>query len=65
MSVTRDYNQEYKDSSRKYAYDFDSVLRRYMLRALDPFIRDGKALEMGCYKGEVTRRVSRRVLPAG
>jgi 2-polyprenyl-3-methyl-5-hydroxy-6-metoxy-1,4-benzoquinol methylase len=56
----RDYNQEYKDTTRKYAYDFDSVLRRYMLRALDPFMPEGRALEMGCYKGEVTEMLSQR-----
>src|SRR5262249_12595588 len=42
------------------AYDFDSVLRRYMIRALDPFMPPGKALEMGCYKGEVTEMLAGR-----
>jgi len=58
--MTRDYNQEYKDSSRKYAYDFDGILRRYVMRALDPFFRSGKALEMGCYKGDVTELIAAR-----
>jgi 2-polyprenyl-3-methyl-5-hydroxy-6-metoxy-1,4-benzoquinol methylase len=58
--VSRDYNEEYKDGGRKYAYDFDSVLRRYMMRTLDPFMPAGKALEMGCYKGEVTEMLARR-----
>jgi 2-polyprenyl-3-methyl-5-hydroxy-6-metoxy-1,4-benzoquinol methylase len=51
---TRDYNQEFRDNSRKYAYEFDDVLRRYVLRSLDPFLRAGKALEMGCYRGDTT-----------
>jgi 2-polyprenyl-3-methyl-5-hydroxy-6-metoxy-1,4-benzoquinol methylase len=58
--TTRDYNREYKDSSRQYAYDFDGVLRRYVMRALDPFFRPGKALEMGCYKGDVTELIAAR-----
>jgi 2-polyprenyl-3-methyl-5-hydroxy-6-metoxy-1,4-benzoquinol methylase len=57
---TRDFNREYQDNSRKYAYEFDSVLRSYMMRSLDPFMPEGKALEMGCYKGEVTEMLARR-----
>jgi 2-polyprenyl-3-methyl-5-hydroxy-6-metoxy-1,4-benzoquinol methylase len=58
--MIRDYNQEYKDGGRKYAYDFDAVLRRYMMRTLDPLMPPGKALEMGCYKGEVTEMLAQR-----
>jgi SAM-dependent methyltransferase len=53
--MARDFNREYQDGARKYAYDFDSVLRRYMLRTLEPFFRPGRALEMGCYQGEATQ----------
>ena len=53
MSV-RDFNREYQDGARKYAYDFDVVLRRYMMKALAPYFRPGKALELGCYTGDVT-----------
>src|SRR5713226_1170878 len=56
----RDYDKEHQDGSRKYAYEFDSVLRRYMMRALEPFVRDGRTLELGCYKGEVTEVLARR-----
>jgi 2-polyprenyl-3-methyl-5-hydroxy-6-metoxy-1,4-benzoquinol methylase len=52
--MARDFNREYRDGARKYAYAFDSVLRRYMLRTLEPLFRPGPALEMGCYQGEVT-----------
>ena len=47
----RDYNAEYKDGARQYAYRFDAVLRRYIMRALEPFLPPGKALELGCYTG--------------
>jgi len=57
---TRDYNAEYQDGSRQYAYGFDAVLRRYILRALDPLLPKGRALEMGCYKGEMTELIAER-----
>jgi 2-polyprenyl-3-methyl-5-hydroxy-6-metoxy-1,4-benzoquinol methylase len=57
----RDYNQEYRDGTqRKYAYDFDTLLRGYMLRTLDPFLTAGKALELGCYTGDVTELLASR-----
>jgi 2-polyprenyl-3-methyl-5-hydroxy-6-metoxy-1,4-benzoquinol methylase len=58
--TNRDYNQEYKDSSRRYAYDFDLLLRGYIIRALEPFFRPGRALELGCYKGDVTELIAER-----
>ena len=56
----RDYNEEHRDAERKYSYDFDTVLRGYMMRTLDPFLRPGRALELGCYKGDVTELIARR-----
>jgi 2-polyprenyl-3-methyl-5-hydroxy-6-metoxy-1,4-benzoquinol methylase len=56
--VTRDYNEEYKDGARKYAYEFDARLRRYMMRTLEPFLPAGRALEMGCYLGDVTEMLA-------
>ncbi len=58
--ITRDYNAEYKDGARKYAYRFDTLLRRYIMRALDPFLPAGKALEMGCYTGDMTELIAAR-----
>ncbi len=58
--MTRDYNAEYKDGARKYAYEFDTILRRYMMRTLDPFLPPGRALEMGCYLGDVTEMLAAR-----
>jgi 2-polyprenyl-3-methyl-5-hydroxy-6-metoxy-1,4-benzoquinol methylase len=52
----RDHNSEYQDNaSRQYAYDFDYIVRRYMMRTLSPFFTDGKALELGCFEGETTK----------
>ena len=58
--TVRDYNQEYHDGQRKYSYDFDTVLRGYMMRTLDPFLPPGRALELGCYTGEVTELIAER-----
>ena len=55
----RDYDKEFQDTTlRQYAYDFDSVVRKYMMRTLSPFFpRGGKALEIGCFEGESTRLI--------
>jgi 2-polyprenyl-3-methyl-5-hydroxy-6-metoxy-1,4-benzoquinol methylase len=58
--TTRDYNAEFKDGTRKYAYQFDAALRQYMMRTLDPFLPPGKALELGCYTGDVTEILAKR-----
>jgi 2-polyprenyl-3-methyl-5-hydroxy-6-metoxy-1,4-benzoquinol methylase len=57
----RDHNAEYRDSdARKYAYDFDGIIRDYLLRTLSPWLRrDGAALELGCYKGDMTDQILR------
>lgn len=57
---TRDHNREFQDNARKYAYDFDYVLRRYMMRSLQPFTVTGNALEMGCFEGEMTELLAER-----
>lgn len=53
----RNLNNEFRDTNdRKYAYDFDYILRDYMIRSLMPhFIGDKQALEMGCYQGEFSK----------
>ena len=53
----RNYNEEFQDNDqRQYAYDFDSVVRGYMMRTLAPFfLLNGKALEIGCFEGDSTR----------
>jgi len=56
--TVRDFNIEYQDGERKYAYDFDGVVRRYMMKTLAPHFRPGKALELGCYTGDVTELIA-------
>lgn len=51
----RNHDQEFQDNiGRKYAYGFDDIVRRYMMRTLSPFFRDGPALEVGCFDGSST-----------
>ncbi|MFP3553211.1 class I SAM-dependent methyltransferase [Paraburkholderia sp. SIMBA_049] len=55
----RDLNQEFGDTEdRRYAYDFDYRMHEYMLRTFAPHLREGRGLELGCYHGEFTRRLS-------
>ena len=55
----RDLNTEHGDSAeRKYAYQFDYLMHDYMMQTFRPFITGQKALELGCYKGEFTKRLS-------
>lgn len=55
----RDLNTEYQDSAaRKYAYDFDWTVRKYLLKTLQPFLREGgPTLELGCYRGDMTEQI--------
>ena len=55
----RDHDLEYQDNQgRKYAYDFDTIIRRYLLKTLEPyFARKGTVLELGCYKGDMTQQI--------
>jgi 2-polyprenyl-3-methyl-5-hydroxy-6-metoxy-1,4-benzoquinol methylase len=51
----RDYDKEAGEfGERKYNYDFDALVRGYMMRAFDPFLPKGRALELGCYLGDST-----------
>lgn len=52
----RNFESEHRDNAeRKYAYDFDNVLRRYMLRTFLPNMLEGETLELGSYRGEFTQ----------
>lgn len=54
--MSRNYQQEHQDLAEKqYAYEFDTVLRHYMMRSFEPFLPPGPALEMGCYQGAFTQ----------
>src|SRR5437016_12171547 len=39
-------------------YKFDRLMRGYMLRALDPHLVKGRALELGCFNGEFTQLIA-------
>ncbi len=55
----RDYNEEFRDNDRKYAYDFDyDVIHPYMIKAFAPMFREGSALELGCFQGRFTERLT-------
>ncbi len=57
--MTRQLNSEFHDTeNRLYAYDFDYILRDYMIKSFEPFFKGlENALEMGCYKGEFTKKI--------
>ncbi len=58
MKSKRDYNKEFIDNNRKYGYSFDfDVMHPFMLRSFIPFFTDGKALELGSFKGDFTKRL--------
>jgi SAM-dependent methyltransferase len=55
----RDYDDEGRDRpEHRYAYGFDfDVMHPLMVRSFEPFFRPGAALELGCYRGDFTRRL--------
>jgi 2-polyprenyl-3-methyl-5-hydroxy-6-metoxy-1,4-benzoquinol methylase len=59
MRDKRDYDTESGDTTdHKYAYDFDfDVMHPFMIRAFEPFFRQGSMLELGSFKGDFTRRL--------
>jgi len=58
MTKPRDYNAETNDTiNHRYAYSFDfDVMHPFMIRAFEPFFRDGSLLELGSFKGDFTKR---------
>ncbi|MBU0689898.1 MAG: class I SAM-dependent methyltransferase [Gammaproteobacteria bacterium] len=59
MENKRDYNVEIADTSiHKYAYGFDfDVMHPYMIQSFEPFFKQGSLLELGCFKGDFTKRL--------
>jgi len=59
MKIERDYNKELKNTTgHKYAYSFDlDVMHPFMLKSFQPFFTKGNVLELGCYKGDFTKRL--------
>ncbi len=60
MGNTRNYNEEFDDNvGRKYAYGFDyDVMHPFMIKSFKPFFVEGNMLELGCFKGAVTKRLA-------
>lgn len=60
--MKRDYDSEGKNNKeKKYAYNFDfDVIHPYMIKAFEPFMKEGAALELGCYQGAFTERLAGR-----
>lgn len=56
--MKRNYNKEIKNTlNRNYAYNFDfDVMHYYMLKSFKPFFQKGNLLELGCFKGDFTKR---------
>lgn len=62
MKKLRNFNQEIDDSKNadvdKYAYGFDfDVIHPFMIRSFLPFFQDGKCLELGSFKGYLTKKL--------
>ena len=56
MTSSRDYEEEFQDTdSHKYAYEFDEVLRQFMIREFSQFVTGNSVLEMGCFEGDFTK----------
>lgn len=57
--IKRDYDSEASDAAgHRYAYSFDfDVMHPLMLRAFEPFFRDGRLLELGSFRGDFTKRL--------
>ena len=58
--MKRDYNKEIIDNERNYAYSFDfDVIHPFMIKSFEPFFnKNGNFLELGCYKGDFTKRLT-------
>jgi 2-polyprenyl-3-methyl-5-hydroxy-6-metoxy-1,4-benzoquinol methylase len=58
MTTDRNYNKEFVDlSEAKYAYGFDyDVMHPNMIKSFELFFNKGSLLELGSFKGDLTRR---------
>lgn len=56
--MKRDYDREFQNNTRKYAYNFDyDVMHPFMVRAFSGMFRKGNALELGCFQGSFTEKI--------
>lgn len=58
MTGKRDYNAEILDTGgQNYAYNFDfDVMHPFMIKSFKPFFNKGSLLELGSFKGDLTKR---------
>ncbi|MFN8673300.1 MAG: class I SAM-dependent methyltransferase [Candidatus Sericytochromatia bacterium] len=58
----RNYNKEYQDNERKYAYNFDYIMYNYKFQTYKNFIniQEPSLLELGCYQGNFTKLLSEK-----
>ena len=58
-SMLRDYNAENIDNESKYAYSFDyDVMHNYMIKSFQSYFKPGSVLELGCFQGAFTARLT-------
>jgi len=58
LTQQRNYNQEFKDNERKYAYNFDfDIIHHYMIESFKHNFVKGNCLELGSFKGDFTKRL--------
>jgi SAM-dependent methyltransferase len=56
----RDFDKEAKElPNKKYNYNFDAIVRDYMMQDFQLHFRAGSALELGCYHGDSTIELAR------
>ena len=56
----REYDELNRIAKTYDDHDFDTAMRGYMMRSLSPFFLEGKALELGCFKGDFTELLAKR-----
>jgi hypothetical protein len=55
--MMRRFNEELDDTANhQYSYNFDmDIMHPYMIRAMKAFLKSGRTMEMGSYKGSFTK----------
>jgi len=58
----RDFDEEAREQAgKKYNYDFDGIVRSYMMRTFQPHFGAGPGLEIGCYHGDSTVELEKHI----
>lgn len=60
-NIERNFHSESLDlPGRRFAYSFDYLMHAYMMRVFEPHFNGSDALELGCFRGEFTKRIAKR-----